>query len=463
MDTPDPARRRAAGLRGRLHVRPRAAAPSTRPTFSFAITGPDGDPVTRLRRAARPPAAPDRRQPRPPRSTPTCTRRLAADGTWTVERARAARPAATGPSPTSSPTGGRPRSRSASTSPCPAPVERRRPARRPPTHDEVAGFEVDARRPTADGGTATVTVRRDGEVVTTEPYLGAAGHLVALRDGDLAYLHVHPLDEVPAGPVRLRGRVPVGRPLRPVLRLPGRRRRSTPPASSSTATPRRLHAARGARIRCDTIRRRPRDRRDDLRVLRGPDREAPQPPRRRDGRGELRHRAGPRSAPEGVTTDELIAEVEAAGYAARVPAPADAGRPPRGRPRAPRPRRRRAGRPAPAPRRVGAASPRRWSLFAMVPSLQIDGWQWLSLTLAAPVATWGAWPFHRATWVNLRHGASHDGHARVGRRARRVRLVALRAVPRARPARSGCATASRSRAERGGGRRARSTSRSRPA
>jgi hypothetical protein len=42
------------------------------------------------------------------------------------------------------------------------------------------------------------TVRRGGEVVRTEPYLGAGGHLVALREGDLAYLHVHPGDE-PAG------------------------------------------------------------------------------------------------------------------------------------------------------------------------------------------------------------------------------------------------------------------------
>lgn len=42
----------------------------------------------------------------------------------------------------------------------------------------------------------TLAVRRDGSAVTTEPYLGAAGHLVALRDGDLAYLHVHPLDDV---------------------------------------------------------------------------------------------------------------------------------------------------------------------------------------------------------------------------------------------------------------------------
>lgn len=38
------------------------------------------------------------------------------------------------------------------------------------------------------------TVARDGRPVRTEPYLGAAGHLVAIRDGDLAYLHVHPLD-----------------------------------------------------------------------------------------------------------------------------------------------------------------------------------------------------------------------------------------------------------------------------
>lgn len=34
-----------------------------------------------------------------------------------------------------------------------------------------------------------------GEPVETEPYLGAAGHLVALRDGDLAFLHVHPMDD----------------------------------------------------------------------------------------------------------------------------------------------------------------------------------------------------------------------------------------------------------------------------
>ncbi|MEU4674956.1 heavy metal translocating P-type ATPase [Amycolatopsis sp. NPDC023774] len=45
-------------------------------------------------------------------------------------------------------------------------------------------------------------------------------------------------------------------------------------------------------------------------------------------------------------------------------------------------------------------------LLAMVPALQFDNWQWLSLTLAAPVVVWGAFPFHRAAWTNLRHGAA---------------------------------------------------------
>jgi len=44
--------------------------------------------------------------------------------------------------------------------------------------------------------------------------------------------------------------------------------------------------------------------------------------------------------------------------------------------------------------------------LAMVPAWQFTYWQWLSLTLAAPVVVWGAWPFHRAAWTNLRHGTS---------------------------------------------------------
>ncbi|MGW5667596.1 heavy metal translocating P-type ATPase [Micromonospora sp. NPDC003776] len=45
-------------------------------------------------------------------------------------------------------------------------------------------------------------------------------------------------------------------------------------------------------------------------------------------------------------------------------------------------------------------------LLAMVPAWQFDYWQWLSLTLAAPVVVYGGLPFHRAAWINLRHGAA---------------------------------------------------------
>ncbi|MCU1354730.1 MAG: Cation-transporting P-type ATPase [Acidimicrobiales bacterium] len=45
-------------------------------------------------------------------------------------------------------------------------------------------------------------------------------------------------------------------------------------------------------------------------------------------------------------------------------------------------------------------------LLSMIRPLQFDNWQWLSLTLAAPVVVWGALPFHRAAWLNLRHGAA---------------------------------------------------------
>ncbi|MDI9916655.1 heavy metal translocating P-type ATPase [Rhodococcus sp. IEGM 1379] len=44
--------------------------------------------------------------------------------------------------------------------------------------------------------------------------------------------------------------------------------------------------------------------------------------------------------------------------------------------------------------------------MAMIPAIQFTNWQWLSLTLAAPVIVWAALPFHRAAWVNLRHGAA---------------------------------------------------------
>ncbi|GAA2256606.1 carbonate dehydratase [Streptomyces ruber] len=45
-------------------------------------------------------------------------------------------------------------------------------------------------------------------------------------------------------------------------------------------------------------------------------------------------------------------------------------------------------------------------LLSMIPALQFDNWQWLSLTLAAPVVVWGGFPFHRAAATNARHGAA---------------------------------------------------------
>ena len=54
------------------------------------------------------------------------------------------------------------------------------------------GYDVRLDR---DGSRLRFAIGRDGEPVETEPYLGAGGHLVALREGDLAFLHVHPLED----------------------------------------------------------------------------------------------------------------------------------------------------------------------------------------------------------------------------------------------------------------------------
>ncbi|MFE6027850.1 heavy metal translocating P-type ATPase [Streptomyces niveus] len=108
---------------------------------------------------------------------------------------------------------------------------------------------------------------------------------------------------------------------------------------------------------------------------------------------------------EAVSVGDLIATVEATGYTAAEPPP-----------------------PPPAGGEVSSRSaeeeaddelrPLRQRLItavvlsvpviamAMIPALQIEYWQWLSLTLAAPVVTYTAWPFHRAAWKNARHGAA---------------------------------------------------------
>ena len=102
--------------------------------------------------------------------------------------------------------------------------------------------------------------------------------------------------------------------------------------------------------------------------------------------------------PDDVSIDDAIAVVEATGYHAIAPEPAhsdDAPEEPE------------AGRNDLRQRLlVSTALTIPVVLMAMVPVLQFTYWQWASLTLAAPVVVWGAWPFHRAAWVNLRHGAA---------------------------------------------------------
>ncbi|WP_369267344.1 heavy metal translocating P-type ATPase [Streptomyces harbinensis] len=112
-----------------------------------------------------------------------------------------------------------------------------------------------------------------------------------------------------------------------------------------------------------------------------------------------------------VRVPDLIAVVEKTGYTAAVPAPPDPE-------------------PAPAPggtpgTAAGAAPGTQDDLavlrhrllvtvalavpvivLAMVPAWQFEYWQWLSLTLAAPAVIWGGWSFHRAAFVNARHGAA---------------------------------------------------------
>ena len=69
---------------------------------------------------------------------------------------------------------------------------------------QVDGYDVTLGRELVDAGEDTVltlTVSRDGQPVTDlQPYLGAYGHLVSLRDGDVGYLHVHPDEDSGPGP-----------------------------------------------------------------------------------------------------------------------------------------------------------------------------------------------------------------------------------------------------------------------
>ncbi|MGW2639906.1 heavy metal translocating P-type ATPase [Streptomyces sp. NPDC001348] len=106
----------------------------------------------------------------------------------------------------------------------------------------------------------------------------------------------------------------------------------------------------------------------------------------------------------GVEVADLIATVERTGYTAEAPPPPSATETGAGTEASTAP--------------DGGLLPLRQRLFvslalsvpvvlmAMVPALQFDNWQWLSLTLAAPVVAWGAFPFHKAALTNARHGAA---------------------------------------------------------
>ncbi|MFF2222746.1 heavy metal translocating P-type ATPase [Streptomyces globisporus] len=110
-----------------------------------------------------------------------------------------------------------------------------------------------------------------------------------------------------------------------------------------------------------------------------------------------------------VSVDDLIATVEATGYTARPPAPPAVGTaaPPPGSGDTERGATEDDGLTTLRQRLITAvllAVP--VIAMAMIPALQFDYWQWLSLTLAAPVVTYAAWPFHRAAWTNAKHGAA---------------------------------------------------------
>ena len=105
------------------------------------------------------------------------------------------------------------------------------------------------------------------------------------------------------------------------------------------------------------------------------------------------------TGPADLAADTVIAEVERTGYTAVLPAP---------------PRQTEPVDADPDPELeslrhrlvVSTALAVPVILMSMIPALQFTNWQWLSLVLAAPVVVWGAWPFHRAAWINLRHGAA---------------------------------------------------------
>ncbi len=111
------------------------------------------------------------------------------------------------------------------------------------------------------------------------------------------------------------------------------------------------------------------------------------------------------TTPDGYDPQLLIAEVEKTGYTAKMPAPRAEGS---------------SDAPGEDPESVEDAELRSLRnrlltsavlavpviALAMIPALQFDYWGFASLVLAAPVVIWAGWPFHRAAWMNLKHGTA---------------------------------------------------------
>jgi Cu+-exporting ATPase len=99
----------------------------------------------------------------------------------------------------------------------------------------------------------------------------------------------------------------------------------------------------------------------------------------------------------GVTPQDLVATVQKTGYTAELPRPRPEAQPDGASAEDGVLRRRLL---------ISTALTIPVITLAMVPAWQFDFWQWLSLTLAAPVVVWGGAPFHRAAWSNARHGTA---------------------------------------------------------
>jgi P-type Cu+ transporter len=102
--------------------------------------------------------------------------------------------------------------------------------------------------------------------------------------------------------------------------------------------------------------------------------------------------------PDRVAPEQLVGAVAAAGYSAQL-APDEAE---------PHPVEPDEDAAAPLRRRltISAALTLPVLLLSMVSALQFEGWEWVALALATPVVLWGGWPFHRATWIHLKHRAA---------------------------------------------------------